>query len=181
MKNSLLFASALLILLLIGSLYLTPNQSQDPKADQQMFPRDSLVLLKSAGQEALGQSKRASIGNFAGKYVLANFWASWCKVCATEKPFLRELQLMYHKRGFTVLGIATHDELRDIEESGLLSMMTFPVLFDASGKVIEQLGTRALPASVLIDPQGKIIHIYSTAINAQRHAELKAKLDAVLK
>src|SRR5260370_23874572 len=54
------------------------------------------------------------LGQFTGKVVLVNFWATWCIPCRIEIPWLMELQDKYSARGFTVLGVAMDDEGKSV-------------------------------------------------------------------
>src|SRR6202040_4352745 len=68
--------------------------------------------IKSAPQVAFQDldGKTATLGQYKGKVVLVNFWATWCDPCYVEIPWLIEMQQKYEARGFTVLGIAMDEE-----------------------------------------------------------------------
>jgi len=104
----------------------------------------------------LGEPGEASLADYRGRWVLVNFWASWCVPCRTESPDLQAFQRRYGGDGFTVLGIDTQDLSRDalafIEEFGL----TYPHLRDGDGDAAEDWGTTGVPESYLVDPKGKL-------------------------
>src|SRR6201987_5991692 len=50
------------------------------------------------------------LGQYKGKVVLVNFWATWCEPCQIEIPWLIEMQQKYSAKGFTVLGVAMDDD-----------------------------------------------------------------------
>lgn len=56
------------------------------------------------------EGRDVTLGQFRGKVVLVNFWATWCGPCRIEIPWLMEFQQKYSSRGFTVLGVAMDDE-----------------------------------------------------------------------
>jgi thiol-disulfide isomerase/thioredoxin len=102
-----------------------------------------------------------SVHALTGKVVLVDFWATWCPVCVTELPNLAAAYQKYHKDGFEVIGIdLDHD--RDTLDTFLKKQaaMSWPQYFDGRGwtnTIATQYGVEALPFSVLIGPNGKII------------------------
>src|SRR5271169_4758871 len=57
-----------------------------------------------------------TLGQYKGKVVLVNFWATWCEPCKTEIPWMIEFQQKYADKGFTLLGVAMDDEGKSIVE-----------------------------------------------------------------
>ncbi|MGL5689194.1 MAG: TlpA family protein disulfide reductase, partial [Bacteroidales bacterium] len=53
----------------------------------------------------LGTSKKVGLADFKGKYVLIDFWASWCPPCHAAVPFLKEAYSKYQSKGFEILGV----------------------------------------------------------------------------
>ena len=105
---------------------------------------------------ALGRSTEASVADYRGKWVLVNFWASWCDPCRAESPALERFQRENRDRGFTVLGIDTQDLTADglgfVREYGL----SYPHLRDADGDAADAWGTTGVPESFLVDPSGRL-------------------------
>lgn len=97
------------------------------------------------------------IADYRGRWVLVNFWASWCDPCRTESPALQRFHEAHRADGLTVLGInlddATEDARAFVEEFSL----TFPQLRDGDGaERREAYGMTGFPESFLIDPAGRI-------------------------
>ncbi len=105
----------------------------------------------------LGGSGTGEIADYRGKWVLVNFWASWCAPCRTEAPALEGFQRAYAANGFTVLGINLDDNTDDatgfVERYGL----TYPQLRDGNGSDRrDAYGMTGFPESFLVDPDGKL-------------------------
>jgi len=90
------------------------------------------------------------------KVVLVNFWATWCQPCRIEMPQLEKLYEEYHSQGFEILAISAEDAAT-IEGFLEEHPYTFPILVDPGGAIAELYGVSALPTTVLIDSEGKII------------------------
>ncbi len=105
---------------------------------------------------ALDGSK-LSLSDFRGKYVLLNFWASWCPPCKAEMPELHAYYRSYQDKGFTLLAINVNDDPNSARAFIEANGFTFPVGLDLDGRVFNSYGGSALPTSFLIDPQGGLV------------------------
>lgn len=98
-----------------------------------------------------------SLSSLQGKVVLINFWATWCSPCKDEMPLLQEYYDDHKEEDFILVGINVSDDVDDarafIEEYGY----TFPVWSDPPGKVLILLNMNGLPASLVIDQQGRLV------------------------
>nr|WP_121272719.1 TlpA disulfide reductase family protein [Pedobacter schmidteae] len=106
--------------------------------------------------------KAVSLASFKGKYVLIDFWASWCGPCRAENPNVVNAFNQYKDKNFTVLGISLDNPgkkdawLAAIEKDQL----NWTQLSDLNGwnnAVAKQYGIRSIPQNFLVDPSGKII------------------------
>ena len=102
------------------------------------------------------------LGDFRGKGVILNFWASWCPPCRDEMPLLTRAFEQYQDQGLMILAInATHQDTRDAA-AGFVSefRLPFPVLLDEMGHVTDHLySVFGLPVSVFIDRDGQISRV----------------------
>ncbi len=104
-------------------------------------------------------SGQATLADWQGKYVLVNFWATWCAPCRKEMPQLNALQQEFGGEHFEVLTIATGRNSpqgidRFFEEAGIDSL---PKHRDPKQALASQMGVFGLPITVILDPEGREI------------------------
>ena len=95
-----------------------------------------------------------------GRVVLVNFWATWCGPCRQEMPHLNRLYEKYRSSGFVLLGVNVDDDQRNAVGVASKLGLTFPVLLDTDKKVSQLYDLSAMPATVLIDKDGRVKYLH---------------------
>lgn len=154
-----------------------------PAIQKSSYGRNIIGELKklkagSPGAEAFNFSatdindKPLSLNDFKGKYVMLDFWASWCVPCRAGNPHLKELYRRYKDKGFEIIGISDDDSRPEewkkaVAKDGigiwkhvLRGLKRTDKGYDKSGDISEHFGIHTLPTKVLIDPNGLIIGRY---------------------
>ncbi|WP_089896828.1 TlpA disulfide reductase family protein [Chitinophaga arvensicola] len=133
-----------------------------------------------------------SLSDFKGKYVLLDFWASWCVPCRAGNPHLLELYKQYKDKGFEVISVSDDDRNHDawkkaVEKDGIgvwkhvlrgLDMNKRMKNEPNPEDVSDHFGIHSLPTQILVDPKGVIIARYGGG--GEEHEALDAKLKSVL-
>ncbi len=104
--------------------------------------------------------KIISLSNLKGKYVLVDFWASWCGPCRGENPNVVAAYEKYKKKNFTVLGVSLDDNKANWIEAIQHDKLNWQHISDLKKWESIVVGTyqfEGIPFNVLIDPTGKII------------------------
>jgi len=114
-----------------------------------------------------------SLGDFRGKPVLVNFWASWCPPCRSEMPFIQETftDKKWADEGLVVLAIAIGESPSRVSEFVKKYGLTFPVLLDTERNVSLEYYVRAIPTTFLIDRDGIIREIKIGAFSSKTEIE----------
>jgi thiol-disulfide isomerase/thioredoxin len=106
------------------------------------------------------QGKVQRLGDFKGKIVVLNFWATWCEGCRHEMPLLAKMQEKYADKGLVVLGGSVDDSTTQpkIRPFGEENKIPFPLLVGATTEQMQKLELgEAIPATVFIDTDGKVV------------------------
>ena len=119
-----------------------------------------------------------SLSSLKGRVVLVDFWAAWCPPCRDENPNLVRLYEMYHRKGFDIfqvsLDLRKEDWVEAIRNDRLGRWKHVSDLRYRDSEVVKQFGLTEIPASFLIDREGRVI-----SVNL-RGEELQKKLDELL-
>ena len=160
---------------------------------------DELTKLSSGSPGSMAKNfittditnKPLKLSDFKGKYVLLDFWASWCGPCRKGNPHLKELYSQYKNKGFEVIGVSDDDQdhaawKKAVSMDGLpwihvLRGLKYDTVkgFDRSSDISDLYGIHSLPTQILIDPNGKIIARYGGG--GEEHEGLDARLQSVFK
>lgn len=110
------------------------------------------------GKNLDGSAAKLSDHVGKGKYVLADFWASWCGPCRREIPNLIELQKKFGGNKFTVLGVNVWDRDAEFKKAIEQENMNYPQLYASDDQTATELyGIQGIPQIILFAPDGTIV------------------------
>jgi len=104
--------------------------------------------------------KPVRLSSFKGKYVLVDFWASWCGPCRAENPNLVKAYNTFKSKNFTILSVSLDNNKDKWLEAIKKDVLTWTHVSDLKywqNEVAVQFGIQSIPASFILDPTGKII------------------------
>ncbi len=130
--------------------------------------RDRIAILEKVaiGQPAVQFTLNDSLGNpvplsqFAGKVLLIDFWASWCKPCRAENPNVVKAYGMFNKKGFEVLGVSLDQKRERWSQAVKDDKLSWTQVSDLKGwgsSAGQAYGISSIPANFLLDKDQKII------------------------
>jgi peroxiredoxin len=117
------------------------------------------------------------LDDLRGKYVLVDFWATWCAPCIAEVPRLQSAYARYHAKGLEIVGVSLDETKSAVVDFVKVRKLPWKQVHNgtANGDLVEAFGVRAIPATFLISPEGTIIRL------ELRGQSLDKALDALIK
>jgi peroxiredoxin len=114
--------------------------------------------------------------NYRGKVILLNFWATWCRGCQTEIPWLVDFENQYGKSGLQVIGISMDDGGWKLVSQYLdANNLNYPVVI-GNGDLADKYDVSAMPMTILIGRNGKIAGVSAGVIDRETAEQQIQKL-----
>ena len=139
----------------VSALYFGMNRYIESYATKKATAEGKMFVDFEAEYDGKSQKLSDYVGN--GKYVLVDFWASWCGPCRAEIPNLIRLYDKYKGDNFEIVGVASWDKpedtLRAIEKEG----MPYPQIINAKFVGTDAYGVMGIPQIILFAPDGTIL------------------------
>ncbi len=139
---------------------------QNSSSGKMIAKRLDLLKRSVAGEPVLNftqsntEGKPISFSDFKGKYVLIDFWASWCGPCRAENPNVLAAYNKYKDKNFTVLGVSLDEDGAKWKKAIADDKMPWTQVSDLKGwknDVSTYYGIQGIPSNLLVGPDGKII------------------------
>jgi peroxiredoxin len=142
-------------------------QSQPPALSSQQQPVDVPRVGLQIGYLApdftfsLPGGEISSLNSFRGRFMMLNFWATWCSPCRFEMPFLQNIygDKRWSDKGLKIFAVNSNEPSSRVQAFLKTNSFSFPVLLDVNGNITQAYNIRALPTTFLIDVNGIILDV----------------------
>lgn len=168
-RNRLIFRSVVLAILVAAIVFaLVTNLKQDKTFYKVGDEAPDFKLEQISNNN---ESKEIRLSDYKGKGVMLNFWATYCKPCEAEMPYMEKLYPDYKEKGIEILAVNLQEAPivvnRFIDEYDL----TFPIPHDSSGQVRDLYKVGNIPSTIFINPDGIIEEKVEGALTLERLEE----------
>lgn len=144
------------------------------------LPASAVTAGQPAPDFALpGLARDVQLSGSTGKVVYLDFWASWCTPCRQSFPWMNEIQARYRSNGLQIVGINLDKKRADADTFLARLPAGFDVVFDPAGQTPRAYDVKAMPTSVLIGKDGKVLWVHRGFAPEQRD-ELELKIRQAL-
>ena len=137
----------------------SPNLRQKVTADLARLEKVGTPAPVLTVKDTKGETFR--LDSLRGKYVLVDFWATWCAPCVAELPRVQAAYAKYRGKGFEVVGVSLDETKEAVADFVKTRNVPWRQVHNAGagGDLVEAFGVSSIPATFLVDPQGTIVRL----------------------
>jgi cytochrome c biogenesis protein CcmG, thiol:disulfide interchange protein DsbE len=117
---------------------------------------------KATDFELVSLEGRVKLSDLKGQFVYLDFWASWCAPCRQSFPWMNTMQEKLGAKGFKVIGISVDKKIDDAKRFLSKVPANFTIAFDDNAAIAKAYGVKAMPTSILIGPDGRVIFVHQS-------------------
>lgn len=157
MKKQRLVVRTVILVVLIAAVAYTLYQN---------FTKDQQTQV-AIGQQAPNfvltdlQGHKHELSDYKGQGVFLNFWGTWCQPCETEMPYINNQYNQFKNKGVQVLAVNVGESNIAVSQFAESHNLDFPIVIDKNSQVQAEYGIDPLPATFLIDKNGKVVKYFT--------------------
>lgn len=160
-KKRLIIRTTILAVFIVSvgyAMYFNLNDDQAASLEGDQAPNFKLEEINGSTVE---------LSKYSGKVTLINFWGTWCEPCKREMPAIQATYDKYKNDGFEVVSVNLQESSFAVSKFTERYNLTFPVLLDKKGEVTQLYNVYKIPASFLVDRNGKIVRTYEGEVSEE--------------
>jgi peroxiredoxin len=122
------------------------------------------------------QGNKHQLSDYRGQGVFLNFWGTWCPPCKKEMPYINNQYHQYKDKGVQVLTVDIQESELAVNQFADRLKLDFPIMIDTDKEVMNTYGIDPLPATFLIDKNGKVVTYYTGELTEEKVREFMEKI-----
>lgn len=165
-RNRLIFRSVILAILIAAVIFSLVTNANKDNTIYKVGDQAPEFELQQVNQ--YNELEKVKLSDYKGKGVMLNFWATFCKPCEEEMPFMQELYPFYKEQGIEIIAVSLDSTELVIDRFIDKYQLTFPVPYDKKGQVSDQYKIGPIPTTYFINPEGVIVEKVEGALSLEK-------------
>lgn len=154
-RKRFIFRTTILLILLAAVIYALITNFQKDKSIYGVGDKAPDFQLSQINEE--NELETINLSDFEGKGVMLNFWATYCKPCEAEMPYMQQLYPEYKDKGVEIIAVSLDAAPLVIHKFINKYDLTFPIPHDSKGQVMDLYKIGPIPSTFFIGPDGEIV------------------------
>ncbi len=122
------------------------------------------------------QGNKHRLSDYRGQGVFLNFWGTWCPPCKKEMPYINNQYQQFKDKGVQVLSVDIQESKLSVNQYADRYRLEFPIMIDTDKEVMNAYGIDPLPATFLIDKNGKVVQYHTGEMTENMVREFMEKI-----
>jgi peroxiredoxin len=165
MRTIILFVLAAAVVYTLYANFTKDNRQKVAEGDQ----APDFVLVDMQGN-------KHRLSDYRGQGVFLNFWGTWCPPCKKEMPYINNQYHQFKDEGVKVLSVDIQESELVVNQFAERLKLDFPIMIDQDKEVMTAYGVDLLPATFLIDKNGKVVKYHTGELTENRIREFMEKI-----
>ncbi|MEC5422422.1 thiol-disulfide oxidoreductase ResA [Virgibacillus sp. C22-A2] len=165
-RNRLIFRTATLAVLLIAVVFALVSNFQKDKTIYSVGDKAPDFQLQQINNN--NELETVRLSDYEGKGIMLNFWATYCKPCEAEMPYMEKLYPEYNEKGIEIIAVSLDATQLVVNRFIDKYELTFPIPHDTRGQVMDLYKVGPMPSTFFINPEGEIEDIVEGALTLER-------------
>ena len=165
-RNRLIYRTAILLVLLGAIIFAIVSNLQADNTVYRVGDQAPDFELPQISKNNEAETIRLS--DLKGKGVMLNFWATWCKPCEREMPYMQELYPKYKELGIEIVAVSLDSTELVVDRFIDKYDLTFPIPHDKSGEIRDLYKVGPIPSTFFINSEGEIVEYVSGELSLER-------------
>ncbi|WP_066060854.1 thiol-disulfide oxidoreductase ResA [Neobacillus soli] len=122
------------------------------------------------------QGNKHRLSEYKGQGVFLNFWGTWCPPCKKEMPYINNQYHQFKDKGVQLMSVDIQESPLAVSQFADRLKLDFPIMIDTDKEVMNTYGIDLLPATFLIDKNGKVLKYHTGELSEDKIREFMEKI-----